>query len=52
MEKSSQRYQNQIQKGMFGYEFSQNIGWLVGETTGWVEIKNIGVLTKEEYDEL
>ena len=36
---------------MFGYEFSQNIGWLVGETTDYVDGENTGVLTKEEYGE-
>lgn len=38
-------------EGMFGYEFSQNIGWLVGENTNYVDGENTGVLTKEEYDE-
>lgn len=33
------------------YEFNQNIGWLVGETTNWINDENTGVLTKEEYDE-
>lgn len=38
-------------EGMFGYEFSQNIGWIVGENTNYVDGENTGVLTKEEYDE-
>lgn len=43
--------ETEYKEGMFGYEFSQNIGWLVGETTNWVEGENTGVLTKQEYDE-
>lgn len=43
--------ETEYKEGMFGYEFSQNIGWLVGETTHWVEGENTGVLTKQEYDE-
>ena len=43
--------ETEYKEGMFGYEFSKNIGWLVGETTDWVEGENTGVLTKEEYDE-
>ena len=42
---------HQYKEGMFGFEFSQNIGWLVGESTDYVDGENTGVLTKEEYDE-
>lgn len=43
--------ETEYKEGMFGYEFSQNVGWLAGETTDWVEGENTGVLTKQEYDE-
>ena len=43
--------ETEYKEGMFGYEFSQNIGWLVGETNNWVDGENTGVLTKLEYDE-
>ena len=35
----------------FGYEFSKNIGWLVGESTDWIDGENTGALTRKEYDE-
>ena len=38
-------------EGKFGYAFSRNIGWLVGETTDRVTGENTGALTKEEYAE-
>ena len=34
--------ETEYKEGMFGYEFSQNIGWLVSDNTG--------TITKEEYD--
>lgn len=34
--------ETEYKEGMFGYEFSQNIGWLVCD--------NIGTISKEEYD--
>ena len=43
--------ETEYKESMFGYEFSQNIGWLVGETTDYVDGENTGVLTKQEYDE-
>lgn len=43
--------ETEYKEGKFGYEFSKNIGWLVGETTDWIEGENTGALTKEEYDE-
>ena len=43
--------ETEYKEGKFGYEFSQNIGWLVGETTDYVDGENTGVLTKQEYDE-
>ena len=43
--------ETQYKEGMFGYEFSQNIGWLVGETTDLVDGENTAVLTKGEYYE-
>lgn len=43
--------ETEYKEGMFGYEFSQNIGWLVGKSSDWVEGQNTGVLTKEEYNE-
>lgn len=58
---NSRRFESQIsifnvveteyKEGKFGYEFSKNIGWLVGESTNWVDGENTGVITKEEYDE-
>ncbi|MBQ8740143.1 MAG: methyltransferase domain-containing protein [Clostridia bacterium] len=43
--------ETEYKEGKFGYEFSKNIGWLVGESTDWVEGENTGVITKKEYNE-
>lgn len=43
--------ETEYKEGKFGYEFSKNIGWLVGESTDWVDGENTGALTREEYDE-
>ncbi len=43
--------ETEYKEGRSGYEFSKNIGWLVGESSDWVAGENTGVLTKEEYDE-
>lgn len=43
--------ETEYKEGKFGYEFSKNIGWLVGESTDWVDGENTGALTRQEYDE-
>lgn len=43
--------ETEYKAGMFGYEFSQNIGWLIGKSTDWVEGGNTGALTECEYTE-
>lgn len=42
--------ETEYKEGKFGYEFSQNIGWLVGEPTYWTKGENTGVITKQEYE--
>lgn len=41
----------EYREGKFGYEFSKNIGWLVGESTDWISGRNTGALTRKEYND-